>query len=73
MKLAELLTPQHVVIPVEAAALPGAAWALAERLVEMGAVEEPDKLLRRVEEERGEDIVAMGDRAFLAHYRSDAA
>ena len=72
MKLAELLTPQHVVIPVEAAALPGAAWALAQRLVETGAVDDPDKLLRRVEEERGEDIVAMGDRAFLAHYRSDA-
>ena len=31
-----------------------------------------EKLRQRVAEERPEDIVAMGDRAFLLHYRTDA-
>ena len=33
---------------------------------------DPDKLRLRMNEERPEDIVAMGDRAFLLHYRTDA-
>jgi CBS domain-containing protein len=31
-----------------------------------------EKLRRRVAERRAEDVVAMGDRAFLLHYRTDA-
>ena len=72
MNLADLVAPERVVIPLEAPALPGAAWALAENLIAAGVVDDADKLRRRVEEERGEDIVALGDRAFLTHYRTDA-
>ncbi|HEY6357188.1 MAG TPA: CBS domain-containing protein [Vicinamibacterales bacterium] len=49
-----------------------AARALRERLVEIGAVKDPDKLRRRMNEDRPEDVVAMGERAFLLHYRTDA-
>ena len=36
------------------------------------SVAHPDRLWARVDEERSEDLVAMSDRAFLLHYRSDA-
>jgi CBS domain-containing protein len=35
-------------------------------------VSHPERLRARVAEERAEDVVGMGDRAFLLHYRSDA-
>ncbi|MFN2398734.1 MAG: CBS domain-containing protein [Gemmatimonadaceae bacterium] len=78
MKLAELITPDRVVIPLGAGSdtrrttLAEAASELSERLAANGAVSDPVKLRNRVSEERGEDIVALGDRAFLAHYRTDA-
>lgn len=37
-----------------------------------GAVADPARLRERMHEYRGEDMVAMGDRAFLLHYRTDA-
>ncbi len=73
MKIADLLRPEHVVVPLTAGTLRDAALALVERLAAAGAVEDADKLRARIEEERGEDIVALGDRAFLLHYRTDAA
>ncbi|HJR64700.1 MAG TPA: CBS domain-containing protein [Gemmatimonadaceae bacterium] len=72
MKLSELVVAEQVVIPLTETTLRGAGLTLLERLVAAGAVEDPEKLRLRVEEERGEDIVAMGDRAFLLHYRTDA-
>ncbi len=72
MKLSDLLRPERVLLPLEATSLTEAAWALIERLVATGAVEDPEKLRSRVDEGRGEDIVALGDRAFLTHYRTDA-
>jgi CBS domain-containing protein len=55
-----------------ASELPAATRALFQCLVTSGAVQNPDALFERVETERPEDIVAMGDRAFLLHYRTDA-
>lgn len=72
MRLSDLVRPERVVVPLEAATLPEAAWSLVHRLVTSGAVDDPEKLRHRVEEARGEDIVALGDRAFLTHYRTDA-
>ena len=72
MRLSELVSPQRVIIPLQEPTLAGAAWALVERITIAGTVDDPERLQRRVEEERGEDIVALGDRAFLAHYRTDA-
>ncbi len=62
-----------MVVPLEATSLPAAGWALVERLSAAGAISNIEKLRARVEEERPEDIVAMGDKAFLLHYRTDAA
>ena len=73
MNLGDFVAEDRVVVPLEAASLPLAAWALVERLSAAGAISNIEKLRARVEEERPEDIVAMGDRAFLLHYRTDAA
>ena len=72
MKLSDLVTPERVILPLEAPTLAAAAWALLERLAATGAVTDAEKLQGRITEARGEDIVALGDRAFLTHYRTDA-
>lgn len=72
MRLADLVTAERTVLPLQVGSLRDAAWTLVERLAATGAVSDPEKLHRRAIEERGEDIVALGDRAFLTHYRTDA-
>jgi CBS domain-containing protein/mannitol/fructose-specific phosphotransferase system IIA component (Ntr-type) len=72
MRLSDFVAPDRVIVPLEAGTLPAAARALLERLVASSVVSNVEKLRQRVTEERPEDIVAMGDRAFLLHYRSDA-
>jgi CBS domain-containing protein/mannitol/fructose-specific phosphotransferase system IIA component (Ntr-type) len=46
---------------------------LLARLAASGAIDDLDRLQSRVSEERGEDMVAIADRAFLLHYRTDTA
>jgi CBS domain-containing protein len=53
--------------------LDAARTALLERLAASGAIEDLERLQVRVAEERGEDMVAIADRAFLLHYRTDTA
>ena len=72
MKLSDFVLPGQIVAPLNAETVTGAAGELMERLVAAGAISDVEKLRRRVAEERPEDIVAMGDRAFLLHYRTDA-
>lgn len=72
MTLGDLVKPTHVVVPLNAATTIEAALQLVDRLVDAGAVADPAKLRSRVSEARGEDVVAMGDRAFVMHYRTDA-
>ena len=72
MTLADLVVASHVVVPLSATTTIDAGLQLVDRLVEAGAVDDPEKLRARVAEERGEDVVAMGDRAFVMHYRTDA-
>ena len=72
MKLSDLVRAERVVTPLEATTLASAASVLIERVATTGAVDDPDKLHARLEEGRGEDIVMLGDRAFLTHCRSDA-
>lgn len=72
MRLSDLVSPDRVVVPLHSDTLQGAARELLARLVQAGAVMHVDRLRARVEEERPEDLVGMGDRAFLLHYRSDA-
>ena len=72
MRLSDYVVAARAVVPLGATELPAAAKVLFDRLVAAGAVQSPDVLLERVVAERPEDIVAMGDRAFLLHYRTDA-
>ena len=73
MRLSDFLAADRTVVPLQSVTVAEAARELLARLAASGAVDDPDKLRLRVEEERPEDIVAMGDRAFLLHYRTDAA
>ena len=72
MRLSDFVAADHVIVPLRSDTVTAAAWALIDRLVAAGAVSDVEKFRRRVAEERPEDIVAMGDRAFLLHYRTDA-
>lgn len=72
MKLSDVVASERIVVPLEQLPLTEAAWVLVERLTATGAVADSEKLRTRVEEGRGEDIVVLGDRAFLMHYRTDA-
>jgi len=73
VRLADFVAADRTVVPLQSGTVPDAARELLARLAASGAVADPDKLRARVEEDRPEDIVAMGDRAFLLHYRTDAA
>jgi CBS domain-containing protein len=73
VRLADVVAADRTVVPLQSATVAAAALELVDRLRAAGAVADPEKLRLRVEEDRPEDIVAMGDRAFLLHYRSDAA
>ncbi len=72
MRLRDVLAPERIVVPLEAATLQEAGDILLARLAEAHGVLDIAKLRRRVAERRAEDAVAMGDRAFLLHYRTDA-
>jgi CBS domain-containing protein/mannitol/fructose-specific phosphotransferase system IIA component (Ntr-type) len=72
VKLSDFVAAERSVVPLEASALPAAASILLERLERAGAIADVPRLRERVVEERPEDIVAMGERAFLLHYRTDA-
>ena len=72
MSLSDFGPTSQVVIPLRPDTVIGAADELIERLSAAGSVSSVEKLRTRVAEERPEDIVAMGDRAFLLHYRTDA-
>src|SRR5688500_18915820 len=72
MRLSDLISPERAAVPLRSETLPAAARELFARLVDAGAVAQPDRLRERIDEERPEDLVGMGDRAFLLHYRSDA-
>jgi CBS domain-containing protein/mannitol/fructose-specific phosphotransferase system IIA component (Ntr-type) len=72
VKLRDVLAPERIVVPLEAQTLQQAGDLLLERLASAHGVLDLAKLRRRVSERRADDAVAMGDRAFLLHYRTDA-
>jgi CBS domain-containing protein len=71
VKLGALIAADRIVVPLPPGPLPVAAAALLDRVGH--SVDDIEKLRQRMEEERPEDMVAMGDRAFLLHFRTDAA
>ena len=73
MRLTELLRADRIVIPLEQRSLPDAIWALVERLAASGVVNEPESIRARIAEGRGEDLVVQSGRAYIAHYRTEAA
>jgi CBS domain-containing protein len=73
VRLADFLAPSRVLLPLTCETLDAARTALLERLAASGAITDLDRLRGRVAEERGEDMVSVGDRAFLQHYRTDTA
>ena len=72
MTLADLLRADRVVVRLRATTVEDAARELVSQLEKSGAIADAEKLRQRIDEERPEDIVGMGDRAFLLHYRTDA-
>jgi CBS domain-containing protein/mannitol/fructose-specific phosphotransferase system IIA component (Ntr-type) len=70
--LADLLRADRVVVRLQATTVEDAARELVKQLEASGAIADAEKLRSRIDEERPEDIVGMGDRAFLLHYRTDA-
>jgi CBS domain-containing protein/mannitol/fructose-specific phosphotransferase system IIA component (Ntr-type) len=72
VRLSDLLAVDRIAVPVAAGSLEAVARELLERLVDAGVVADPQALRERIDEDRPEDIVAMGDRAFLLHYRTEA-
>ena len=73
MKLRDVLVPEHVAVPLQARTVREATHRLAEKLVAAGAVEHPDRLLAVIDEAWPEDMVSVGEHAFLPHFRTDAA
>ncbi|HZS58273.1 MAG TPA: CBS domain-containing protein [Gemmatimonadaceae bacterium] len=72
MTLADLLRADRVVVRLQATTVEDAARELVTELEKSSAIADAEKLRSRIDEERPEDIVGMGDRAFLLHYRTDA-
>jgi CBS domain-containing protein/mannitol/fructose-specific phosphotransferase system IIA component (Ntr-type) len=72
VRLRDVLAPERTIVPLGSTDLAQASALLVGRLVAAREVLDAGKLQRRVAEDRPEDVVAMGDRAFLVHYRTDA-
>jgi CBS domain-containing protein len=72
MRLREFIAPERVVLPLVARTLPEAGAELLERVIRAHGVLDASKLRKRAGESSPEEAVAMGDRAFLLHYRTDA-
>jgi CBS domain-containing protein len=73
VRLGEFLTPALAEVPLRANTLAEAASVLADRLTTAGVLTDAARLVDRIAEDRSEDTVALGDRAFVLHYRTDAA
>ena len=72
MRLRDFLAPERTLVPLGSTSVQDAGARLFERLAVARGVLDLEKLRRRVADAQPEDVVAMGDRAFLLHYRTDA-
>lgn len=59
-------------VPLPADTVQAAVSALAQRLIDGGAVDQPERLARLLAESRVRDLVHVGDRVLLPHVRTDA-
>jgi CBS domain-containing protein len=72
MKLRDVVAPGHVVVPLQARSVAQATERLAERLVERGAVADPDRFRAALRAAYLADVVSVSEHAFLPHVRTDA-
>jgi len=72
VKLAELLDRRRIVVPLEARTVREATTKLARALARAGAVPDEPRLTEILKNEWPEDVVMVGGRAFLPHFRTDA-
>lgn len=72
MKLVELLSPERVVIPLDAPALADAVRRLTEAVVASGPVLDADRLRAQVSELRPRELVTVGAQGCLVQLRTDA-
>ncbi len=72
MKLQEVVEQQHCVVPLHALTLREATERLAERLVAGGVVAEANRLNAVIRNAWPEDMVSVGEHAFLPHFRTEA-
>ena len=61
-----------MVAPLPADTVHAAVSALAQRLIDTGAVASPERLARLFTESRVRDLIHVGDRVLLPHLRTDA-
>lgn len=73
MKLADLLDKTRIVVPLEARSVREATTKLARALARAGAVTDEARLGEILKNEWPEDVVMVAGRAFLPHFRTDAA
>ncbi len=72
MKLTEVLRPEHIVAPLQAATVREAVLALIEHLRTTGDIARPAMLDRLTREERIRDTVRVGENVLLPHMRTRA-
>jgi len=72
VKLRDMLRPDHVIVPLGASTVKDATEQLAARLIDSGAVTEPHRLRAVIQNARPEELVSVGDYAFLPHFRTEA-
>ena len=72
MNLKEVVDPRHVVVPLTAQTVKQATERLAEQLVSSGAVTEANRLNAVIRNAWPEDMVSVGEHAFLPHFRTEA-
>ena len=74
MKLKEVVDVQHVIVPLSAQTVRDATERLAERLIATGAVGEGEanRLNAVIRNAWPEDMVSVGEHAFLPHFRTEA-
>ncbi len=73
MKLQDVVELQHVVVPLTAETVREATERLAERLIASGVVTEANRLNAVIRNAWPEDMVSVGEHAFLPHFRTEAA
>ena len=72
MTLLDLLTAEHVVLPLEGESLRESLDQMLERLGQRGLVKDADAIRRLLADTRMRDVVALGPDVVLPHFRTDA-